>query len=323
MLPGPFIKTFFSIAFIHSERGEAPMEQIPLTNDIIFKSVFGRDTNTHILMPLLNSVLGFTEEDRIEKAEILNPYRYGDKVKDKTVVLDIATTDSQGRHYNIEMQVNRDVKFIPRVLFYLDSLYISQLAGGVDFGHLRKTIGISFVDFLIFPDYSRIHSRFCYKEWNDNDTLTDIKELHFLELSKFHGESVESLSTSLDRWLHLLKFSPKYANIEIEIPAELSAEEGIEMAINAYRKSLADRKVQNMIHFREKAEGMTAAEISVAREEARAEGLAEGEARGEAKGELKKSIEFARKLFQRAMDKEEVKSLTGLSDEQLAQLNGN
>jgi len=39
----------------------------------------------------------------------------------------------------------------------------------------------------------------------------------------------------------------------------LKAEERIEMAINAYRKSRADRRVQNMIHLREKAEGMTAA----------------------------------------------------------------
>ncbi|MHC9542229.1 MAG: PD-(D/E)XK nuclease family transposase [Vulcanimicrobiota bacterium] len=60
------------------------------------------------------------------------------------------------------------------------------------------------MNFLIFPGYSRIHSRFCYKEWDAGFFLTDIKELHFLELPKFRGESVESLSTSLDRWLHLL-----------------------------------------------------------------------------------------------------------------------
>ena len=292
------------------------MEPIPLTNDIIFKSVFGRDTNTRILMPLLNSVLGFAEQDRIEKAEILNPFRYGEKVKEKTVILDIATTDSLGRRYNIEMQVNRDARFIPRVLFYLDSLYISQLAGGVDFSRLRKTIGISFVNFLIFPGYSRIHSRFNYREQDDGFVLTDIKELHFLELAKFHGEEVETLSTSLEKWLHLLKFSQKYANIKVEIPAELKAEEGIEMAINAYRKSLADRKVQNMIHLREKAELMTATEITCAREE----GLAEGEARGEARGEKNKSIEVARKLLQRGMDREEVKELTGLLDEELPAL---
>lgn len=49
-------------------------------------------------------------------------------MKDRTIVLDIATTDSQGRRYNIEMQVERDSTFIPRVIFYHDQLYVSQLA---------------------------------------------------------------------------------------------------------------------------------------------------------------------------------------------------
>ena len=92
------------------------------------------------------------------------------------------------------------------------------------------------------------------------------------------------------------------------------------MAINAYRKSLADRKVQNMIHLREKAEMMTAAEISVAREEGRAEGRAEGKGEGlvegEAKGEKKKSIEVAGKLLQEGMGRERVKAITGLTDEE-------
>jgi len=81
----------------------------------------------------------------------------------------------------------------------------------------------------------------------------------------------------------------------------LKAEEGIEMAINAYRKSLADRKVQNMIHLREKAEMMTAAEISVAREEGRAEDRAEDRAEGKveglAEGEKKKASRFPGNCF--------------------------
>jgi len=59
-------------------------------------------------MPLLNIVPGFTNRECIEKAGILNPFRYGERVKDRTIVLAIATTDSLGRRYNIEMQVERD-----------------------------------------------------------------------------------------------------------------------------------------------------------------------------------------------------------------------
>ncbi|MGV8119703.1 MAG: Rpn family recombination-promoting nuclease/putative transposase [Candidatus Xenobiia bacterium LiM19] len=289
------------------------MRAVPLTNDIVFKSVFGRDTNTPILMPLLNTVLDFRENDRIEKVEIINPFSYGEKVNDKTVVLDIATTDLQGRRYNIEMQVERDRAYIPRVIFYHDRLYVSQLGGGKDFSKLKKTFSISILDYLLFPGYSGIHSRFQYRELVDGFVLSDIKELHFLELPRFSGESVTRLLTSLDKWLHLLKFSLKYANIKVEIPIELKAEEGIEMAIKAYRKTLADRKVQNMIRFREKAELITATKISLAREDGRAEGVEEGRA----EGEKKKSIELAGRLLERGMSPEEVKELTGLSDAEL------
>lgn len=287
------------------------MRRIPLTNDIMFKSVFGRDTNTHILMPLLNSVLGFTESNRIEKAEILNPFRYGEKVKDRTVILDIATTDSQGRRYNIEMQVERDTTFIPRVIFYHDLLYVSQLSRGINFNTLKKTLSISFVDFLLFTDYPAVHSRFCYRELDDGFLLSDIKELHFLELPKFNGEALESLETSLDRWLHVLIFSLKYASIKLEIPAELRAEEGIEMAIDAYRKSLADRKVQNMIRLREKAELMTATKITLAREE----GRAEGKAAGRDEGRTEEKYEIARKLGALGEDISKIALITGLSED--------
>lgn len=141
------------------------------------------------------------------------------------MILNIATTDSQRRRYNIEMQVDRDVAFIPRALFYLDSLYISQLAGGVDFSSFRKTIGISFLGFVVFPVYSKVHSRYYYRELDDGFVLTDIKELYFLELPEFHSESVKKLSIPPERWLNILKFSVKYVTIAVEIPADLSAEE--------------------------------------------------------------------------------------------------
>ena len=136
---------------------------------------------------------------------------------------------------------------------------------------------------------------------------------------------MESLVTPLDRWLHLLKFSRKYANIESEIPAELKAEEGIEMAINAYRKSLADRKVQNMIHLREKAELMTATKITLAREEGRAEGEARGEAKGvmkgkaegKAEGRFEERVTILRRMKKTGMSIAEIAQITGLSEDEI------
>jgi predicted transposase/invertase (TIGR01784 family) len=175
------------------------MDIYPLTHDLIFKSVFGRERNTPILIPLINAVLGYSMEDRIKEALILNPFHYGEGVEDRSAVLDINVTDGQGRHYNVEMQVKREDAYIKRAFFYLDTLYTGQLQASNDFDLLNKTIGISFVCFPLFPERKKLHTRFRIVD-TDEYLDADIQELHLLELAKFHGKSAVSLMTPLDRW---------------------------------------------------------------------------------------------------------------------------
>jgi predicted transposase/invertase (TIGR01784 family) len=283
----------------HAEKEVSNMtqESYPLTHDLIFKSVFGRERNTCILISLINTVLGNSLNDRIEKAIIINPFHYGEGVDDRTAVLDIRAVDGTGCHYNIEMQVDRDNSYIKRALFYLNDLYIAQLHINQDFEMLNRTIGISFVCFPLFPERKKLHSRFRLIDPDEYHEF-DIEELHLLELAKFRGESVDSLLTPIDKWLHVLKYSLKYATIETEIPQTLREEEGIEMTIDEYRKTVADQKVLNMIRLREKSEHIYATKMC----QARREGLAEGEAKGKAEGK----IEAAQKLLQSGLAREEI-----------------
>jgi len=277
------------------------MEIYPLTHDLIFKSVFGRERNTCILIPLINTVLGYSLNDRIERAHIINPFHYGEGIDDKTAVLDIRAVDGAGCHYNIEMQVDRDNSYLKRALFYLNDLYTAQLHIGEKFEQLNRTIGISFVCFPLFPKRRKIHSRFRFVDPDEYQEL-DIQELHLLELEKFRGESVNTLCASLDKWLHVLKYSLKYASIETEIPQALLDEEGIEMTIDEYRKTVADQKVLNMIRLREKSEHIYASKIAQAESEGLEKGLAEGEVRGEIKG----TIGAAKKLLRAGKPREEI-----------------
>ncbi|MDQ7822546.1 MAG: Rpn family recombination-promoting nuclease/putative transposase [Candidatus Eremiobacteraeota bacterium] len=267
---------------------------------IIFKSVFGRDSSGPILAACLNSIPGVTGEEPIRDIEILNPFRYGEKLKDRVGILDIAAKDSTGRLYHIETQADHDRMFVQRVSWYHARIHGEQLSQGDDFSLLRKTTSVLVTVQALFPDGERVHSRFGSREWDDGFVLNDLRELHFLELPKFHGDDVKRLSCSLDRWLHLLKFGVKYATIEVEVPAELLSEEGMEMALNAYRKSLADREVLNMLHFREKAELMEATKLALAREEGRAE--------------------VAARMKELGLDRELIKKATGLSDKELDSL---
>jgi len=89
----------------------------------------------------------------------------------------------------------------------------------------------------------------------------------------------------------------KYATITTEIPAVLKAEEGIEMAIRAYRKTLADPDVQYMMHLREKAERIEAGRLADAR--------------------MEEKQEIARRLVEKGMSRDEIQNITRLSDEEM------
>ena len=291
----------------------------PITNDIIFKSIFGREAHTPILIPMMNAVLGYSPGERITQADILTPFRFGEGVKSRSAVLDIHVKDGRGWRYNIEMQARYETGYLKRALFYLNGLYCGQLVQSDLFDTLQRTVGISFVSFDIFPDTLGFHNRFRLKSL-DKDFSLDIQELHMLELSKFHGKLVESLTTPLEKWLHVLKFSLKYAKITTEIPAVLKEEEGIDMAIRAYRKTLADPDVQYMMHLREKAEHIEAGRLADAMKEGLAKGRTEGRTEGKVEGEIEKARNIARKLLLKGMEREEVKSITGLSDGEMEEV---
>ncbi len=62
---------------------------ISLTNDILFKAVFGIQKNSYILADLLNSILDLKGSNALKKINILNPFVYQDYLTDKLVILDI------------------------------------------------------------------------------------------------------------------------------------------------------------------------------------------------------------------------------------------
>jgi predicted transposase/invertase (TIGR01784 family) len=98
-------------------------------------------------------------------------------------------------------------------------------------------------------------------------------------------------------------------------------EEGIAMAIDAYRKAKSSDEVRLQLTKRDIARLDRTSEMNEARREAkaegRAEGRAEGEALGEARGEKKKAVEVAREMKGEGIDVEVIMRVTGLSREEV------
>ncbi|HPG30400.1 MAG TPA: Rpn family recombination-promoting nuclease/putative transposase, partial [bacterium] len=120
-----------------------------LKNDVIFKYVFGHPKNKYILLSLLNALLGYDYHNKITDIKLLNPLNLKEYLDDKFSILDIKAKDNQGRQYNIELQIQQDRYFIPRVIYYHDKLFVEQLGKSESYEKLNKTISISILNYVL------------------------------------------------------------------------------------------------------------------------------------------------------------------------------
>lgn len=256
-------------------------ELINLRNDIIFKIVFGYQKNEKILISFLNAILDLKNKDQIVSLTFLNTINIKEYLNDKLTTLDVKVIDGNNKIYNIEMQVESKKDYIKRINYYLDKLYTSQLKSGEPYDALSKTISISILDFTLLEKESDIHNIYRYLNIKSKNELTDIKEIHFIELPKFIKKSPEDLVTRFEVWLYALKYGENYVYDIDNIPNKLKQEEGVVMALNEMLKASRDDDIRELIEVKEKSRHDEATKLH----NAKMSGIAEGEKIGIVKGE--------------------------------------
>ncbi len=173
--------------------------------DYAFKYLLGRDATRPILINVIDSVLDPAPGHRIQDLELLDPFNPKETADDKLSVLDIKARDQSGRLFNVEMQLLAIQSFPQRILYYGTRLHQQQLHEGHDYGELKPTISISFLNYTLFPDApADYHLRFRLLEERKHFPLTDNLEFHLLELTKF-TKTTDELTSDLDIWLYFLR----------------------------------------------------------------------------------------------------------------------
>ena len=148
-------------------------------------------------------------ERKLTDIEIIENTRLKkDSIDDKLGVLDIRAKAATGEQFNIEIQLVNQYNMDQRTLFYWSKLFSEQLKEGQPFQSLKKTITINILDFN-YINVEQYHSVFhLWEDLHKECKLTDILEIHFLELPKFR-KARPDLSKPLDRWLVFIEDSPK------------------------------------------------------------------------------------------------------------------
>lgn len=270
-------------------------KRLKAKNDFIFQRIFGRKENKDILISLLNAILDLSGDNNIDDIELMdNTKLEKDRIEDKQGVLDVRAKTSNGIQINIEIQLVNQYNMDKRTLFYWSKMFTEQITVGQGFDVLKKTITINILDFN-FIDLKRYHTSYHLKEDLEPDyILTDVLEIHFIELPKFRWCDPD-ITKPLERWLLFLEDSSSEVLkvLKEKDPAIAKAEEVLDWLSS-------DEETVRLYELREKAIYDEITRIKGAKEE----GIKE----------------VAKNMLLNNVDMEFISKMTGLSSQSLQEI---
>ena len=287
--------------------------------DFVFKKIFGNEKHPNILISFLNAVIKST--DLIKSVQIKNTDIEKEHIEDKYSRLDIKAVTNNGEHINIEIQVKNEYNMIKRSLYYWSKMYEGQLTKGQDYDTLSRTICINILDFKYLKN-DNFHNCYRLKEKNTNEELTDVMELHFIEIAKLRKlENTEDISDMLEAWITFIE-SPTSELID---RLEMSSDEIKEAKEELLRLSGNDKERER---YEKRFESLLEQNSLLANAERKGlqkglqKGIEKGKKEGLKEGENRKAIEIAINLLD-ILDDETISKKTGLSLKEITELRNN
>ncbi|WWU66713.1 Rpn family recombination-promoting nuclease/putative transposase (plasmid) [Clostridium baratii] len=274
--------------------------------DFVFKKIFGAEKNKPILINFLNAVI--KPVNPIQEVEIRNNDIDKEYIESKFSRLDIKATTNNKEHINIEIQVKNEYNMIQRTLYYWSKMYSEQIQNRDNYRKLERTVCINILNFK-YLDNERYHNVYRLKEVNTNEELTDLQEIHFIELPKFdeigNDDGIGDIEKidALERWLEFLKEPESDVVRKLEL-----SDKAIKQAKEELYKLSMDSKERERYNMREKAIYDEISAIESSKEEGIKEGLEKGKK------------EIVKKSLLKGFELEDISEITGLSKDEILKI---
>lgn len=165
--------------------------------DFCFKHLFGNQTDTRFLISFLNATLDLKDKHAIQSVVILNPNNDKEGAEDKYSIMDVKALTNDEMMINIEIQLRNEYNMRKRTVYYLSRMIARRLKTAEDYQEINKTVAINILDFDLLDQTNRFHNVFRFKEIHTSIELTDVAEIHTMELPELrryitdHREDVE------------------------------------------------------------------------------------------------------------------------------------
>ena len=287
--------------------------QITLTNDYAFKRLLGSEENKPLLQDFLECILDLAPQE-ILGLEFMDKELAKEEFSDKTGILDVKLKLTNGTVIDIEIQASWNASFVKRTLFYWAKMYTADFKSGEAYSSLHKCITINIIaDGFRLND--AIHSEYLLQEKTAHTVLTDVLEVHFLDLQaakrvKEEGSAVGKRS-QLINWLRFIGATNRKerAMIATMSPVLQMLNEKIDiLTLSPIERKLYESRMK------------LKSDITTISETQFSAGVERGLAEGEVKGSRQKALETARILKQFGDPLQKIVQVTGLTVQEVEAL---
>lgn len=280
----------------------ANKELLKVTNDYVFRKIFGEVGNEDITGDLIEKILS-KKYKKIDLSK--NPILLPETIENKSGVLDVIVKAEEKDNINIEMQVLEYEYMAERILEYWAKKYSDEFKKGDDYSVAQRTICILITCFEMkqLKDIEKFHTKWNIREEIYTQViLTDKLEFHIINLKKLE-KKINNEEKELINWC---KFISSPDTLEGKIMKE---NKSIERAKEVLEKISQDEQERDMAYRRERAIRDQKASI------------ASGYNKGKEEGRTEKQKEIVLKMLDKNISINDIIEITGITQEEIEQIN--
>ena len=293
------------------------VDMLPLSNDYVFKRIFGKGGNEKILKSLLEAILKIN----IQKIEIKNPEIPKESIEEKLSILDIKAEINENTIIDIELQVGNTTAIERRLVVYNAKLIAGEIKVSEKYQTAKDTIVICIINdnvvkrnaylSLAMLKYEKTEEiRYVNMGYEkEEEYLTDMVKYYIIELPKFKRKKPK-VADLLEKWLYVIGGDQKMME---EYKKE---NEEIKEAVEQLKEMSADEYERELYEIRERSRLTYNTEMY----EAKRQGILEGEKQGEKRGTEKEKREIAKKMKEKGADIKFIQEVTGLTEDEIHEL---
>ena len=284
--------------------------------DFGFKLLFGTAMNKEVLINFLNALL--LGKEVIKDVTYLNTEHLGTQEYDRRAVFDVYCENDRGEKILVEMQRGEQQFFKDRSVYYATFPIREQAPRGEWDYELKGVYVIGILNFIFqdgIADSDHYHHQVQLMDLRTKEVFYDKLTFIYLEMPKFNKTEAE-LETIFDKWMFVLRNLSNLQERPLALQERVFNRLFQAAEIAAFSRQQRSEYWDSLKSYRD-WKNVLDTNMKKSFVKGREEGLSEGME----KGEVIKAEKIARKMKEMGISMEEIQQATGLTMEQLDNLN--